>query len=77
MEVCHYVVSCNTISVDEFASGTPLRPVVNRNTNDSAHKQAALYVIRVSICKSTENSCWYNSNNGKSFGFIVESAKRL
>jgi hypothetical protein len=41
-------VSCNTISVDEFAKTKPVRlPIVNRNTNPSAHKQAALYVIRV------------------------------
>ena len=39
---------CNTISVDEFASTRPVRlPTVNRNTNPSAHRQAALYVIRV------------------------------
>lgn len=38
-------VSCNTISI---ASTTPAGlPTVNRNTNPSAHKQAALYVIRV------------------------------
>ena len=42
-------MSCNTISIDEFASTTPVSsPIVNRNTNPSAHKQAALYVIRVS-----------------------------
>jgi hypothetical protein len=35
------------MSIDEFASTTPVRPVVNRNTNPSAHRQAALYVIRV------------------------------
>jgi hypothetical protein len=36
------------MSIDEFASTTPVRsPIVNRNTNPSAHKQAALYVIRV------------------------------
>jgi hypothetical protein len=41
-------VSCNTISIDEFASTTPVGPpIVNRNTNRSAHRQAALYVIRV------------------------------
>jgi hypothetical protein len=41
-------VPCNTISVDEFASTTPVRPpTLNRNTNPSAHKQAALYVMRV------------------------------
>ena len=40
-------MSCNTISIDEFARTTPVRPIVNRNTNPSAHKQAALYVIRV------------------------------
>jgi len=41
-------VSCNTISIDEFARTTPVRPpIVNRKTNPSAHKHAALYVIRV------------------------------
>ena len=36
------------MSIDEFASTTPVRPpTVNRNTNSSAHRQAALYVIRV------------------------------
>jgi hypothetical protein len=36
------------MSVDEFARTTPVRPpIVNRNTNPSAHRQAALYVIRV------------------------------
>ena len=36
------------MSIDEFASTRPVRPpIVNRNTNPSAHKQAALYVIRV------------------------------
>jgi hypothetical protein len=36
------------MSIDEFASTTPVRPpIVNRNTNPSAHRQAALYVIRV------------------------------
>jgi len=36
------------MSIDEFASNMPVRPpIVNRNTNPSAHKQAALYVIRV------------------------------
>ena len=35
------------MSVDEFARTTPVRPIVNRNTNPSAHKPAALYVIRV------------------------------
>lgn len=38
-------VSCSTISIDEFASTTPVYPsIVNRNTNPTAHKQAALYV---------------------------------
>jgi hypothetical protein len=41
-------VSCSTISIDEFASTTPVRPpIVNRNTKPNAHRQAALYVIRV------------------------------
>jgi len=41
-------VSCRTISIDEFASTTPVRPpIVNRNTKPNAHRQAALYVIRV------------------------------
>jgi hypothetical protein len=36
------------MSIDEFARTTPVRPpIVNRNTNPSAHRQAALYVIRV------------------------------
>ena len=36
------------MSIDEFASNMPVRPpIVNRNTNPSAHKQAALYVIWV------------------------------
>jgi len=36
------------MSIDEFANTTPVRPpMVNRNTNPSAHKQAVLYVIRV------------------------------
>jgi hypothetical protein len=36
------------MSIDEFARTTPVSPpIVNRNTNPSAHKQAALYVIRV------------------------------
>jgi hypothetical protein len=36
------------MSIDEFGRTTPVRPpIVNRNTNPSAHKQAALYVIRV------------------------------
>ena len=36
------------MSIDEFASTTPVRPpIVNRNTNPIANKQAALYVIRV------------------------------
>jgi hypothetical protein len=34
--------------IDEFANTTPVRPsIVNTNTNPSAHRQAALYVIRV------------------------------
>jgi hypothetical protein len=45
--MCYYIVSCNAASIDEFASTTPVRPVVNRNTNPSAHRQAVLYVIRV------------------------------
>ena len=37
------------MSIDEFVRTTPVRsPLVNRNTIPSAHKQAALYVIRVS-----------------------------
>ena len=37
-----------TISIDELARTTPVKPpIVNRKTNPSAHKQAALYVIRV------------------------------
>jgi hypothetical protein len=41
-------VSCSTISIDEFASTTTVRPpIVNWNTNPSAHRQAALCVIRV------------------------------
>jgi hypothetical protein len=36
------------MSSDEFARTTPVKgPIVNRNTTSSAHKQAALYVIRV------------------------------
>jgi hypothetical protein len=36
------------MSIDEFARTTPVRlPIVNRNTNPSVHKQAALYVIRI------------------------------
>jgi hypothetical protein len=36
------------MSIDEFANTTPVRPpIVNRNTNPSAHKHAALYVMRV------------------------------
>jgi len=36
------------MSIDEFARTTPLRPpIVNRNMNPSAHKQAALYVNQV------------------------------
>jgi hypothetical protein len=36
------------MSIDEFTSTTPVRPpILNRNTNPSAHRQAALYVIRV------------------------------
>jgi len=38
-------VSRRTISIDEFASTTPVNPpTVNRHTNPTAHKQAALYV---------------------------------
>jgi len=41
-------VSCRTISIDEFTKTTPVRPpIVNRNTKPNAHKQGALYVIRV------------------------------
>lgn len=41
-------MSWRTISIDEFARTTPVRPpIVNKNTNPRAHKQAALYVIRV------------------------------
>jgi hypothetical protein len=36
------------MSIDGFARTTPIRPsIVNRNANPSAHRQAALYVIRV------------------------------
>jgi hypothetical protein len=36
------------MSIDEFARTTPVRPpIVNRKTNPSAHRQAALYVIRI------------------------------
>ena len=36
------------MSIDEYTSTTPVNPpIVNRNTNPSAKKQAALYVIRV------------------------------
>jgi hypothetical protein len=36
------------MSIDEYAKTRPVRPpIVNRNTNPSAHRQAALYVIRV------------------------------
>jgi hypothetical protein len=36
------------MSTDEFARTALVRPpIVNRNTNPSAHKQAALYVIWV------------------------------
>ena len=38
-------MSCSTVSIDELARTTPVRPpIVNRKTNPSAHKQAALYV---------------------------------
>jgi len=41
----------NKMSIDEFASNSPVRPpIVNRNTNPSAHKQTALYVIQVPYC---------------------------
>jgi hypothetical protein len=34
--------------IGEFANTTPVRPpIVNRNTNPSAHKQAVLYAFRV------------------------------
>jgi len=37
------------MSIDEYMSATPVNPpIVNRNTNPSAQKQAALYVIQVS-----------------------------
>ena len=36
------------MSADEFARATPVKPpIVNRNTNPSAHKQVAQFVIRV------------------------------
>jgi hypothetical protein len=36
------------MSIDKFANTMPVRPpMVNTNTNPSAHKQAVLYVIRV------------------------------
>jgi len=36
------------MSIDEYTSTTPINlPIVNRNTNPSAQKQPALYVIRV------------------------------
>ena len=36
------------MSIDECANTTPVRhPIVNRNTNPNAHRQAALYVMRV------------------------------
>ena len=36
------------MSIDEFARTTPVSPpIVNRKTNPSAHRQAALYVIQV------------------------------
>ena len=35
------------MSIDEYTSTTPVNPpIVNRNTNPSAQKQAALYVIQ-------------------------------
>jgi len=34
------------MSIDEFARTTPVRPILNRKTNPSAHRQAALYIIR-------------------------------
>jgi hypothetical protein len=41
-------VSCNAITIDEFSSTKPVRPpIVNSNTNPSAHRHAAVYVIRV------------------------------
>ena len=41
-------MSCNTVSIDEFGRTTPAKPpIANRNTHPSAHRQAALYVIRV------------------------------
>ena len=39
-------VSRNTMSTDEFASSTPVRPIVNRNTNRNAHRHATLYVMQ-------------------------------
>ena len=36
------------MSIDKFARAAPVRPpIMNRNTSPSAHKQAALYVVRV------------------------------
>ena len=41
---CH-VIQCH---LNEFARTTPVRPPIgNRNANPSAHRQVALYVIRV------------------------------
>lgn len=38
-------MSCNIISIDEFASTTPVSPpTVNRNTNPRAHSRAGEYV---------------------------------
>ena len=40
-------MSCSSISIDELARTTHVRPhIMNRRTNPSAHMQAALYVIR-------------------------------
>jgi hypothetical protein len=42
------VVPPCSLQIDEFASTTPVRPpIMNRNTNPSDHRHAALYVTRV------------------------------
>jgi hypothetical protein len=51
--------TCSTISIDEFASTTPVRPpIVNRNTSPSAYKHAALYVVSVPYVVSSQLMIW-------------------
>jgi hypothetical protein len=37
------------MSIDEFANTTPVRSIVNRNTNRSAHRHAALIPVGTAI----------------------------